>query len=137
MPIVLLLIFLSASFLTGQPVLTGRVLDPQGRSVTGAQVRLETVEAESNSEGGFRLEKLPLGKFVLTATHPSFLPVTAVVSIAPNQLQILNLRFVQLAKQSQTVVITATTNEPTIDMRNEEVFNRTLFTRVTTKCCSN
>ena len=135
MQIVLLLIFLSASLLTGQPVVTGRVLDPQGRSVTGAQVRLETVEAESNSEGGFRLEKLPLGKFVLTATHPSFFPVTAVVSIAPNQLQILNLRFVQLAKQSQTVVITATTNEPTIDTRNEEVFIA-LCSRVTTKCCS-
>lgn len=129
MPIIILLILLTASMLDAQPVVTGRVLDPQGRSVTGAQIRVETVEGVSNAEGAFRLEMLPVGQFVLTATHPSFLPVTAVVSIAPNQLQIVNLRFVQLAAQSQSVVITASTNEPTIDMRNEEVFNRTLFTR--------
>ncbi len=126
---ILISIALTFSLLSGQPVLTGRVLDPQGKSVSGAQVEVQTVSAVSNVEGAFRLERLPIGQFAITATHSSFMPVTATVGIAPNQLQILNLRFTQVAVANQSLVITATTNEPTIDLRNEEVFNRTLFTR--------
>ncbi len=41
----------------------------------------------------------------------------------------LDVQFTQVALQRQSIVITAKTLEPAIDLRNAEVFNRTLFTR--------
>jgi TonB-dependent Receptor Plug Domain len=40
-----------------------------------------------------------------------------------------DVQFREIATQHQSVVITARTSEPGVDLRNSEVFNRTLFTR--------
>ena len=41
----------------------------------------------------------------------------------------LDVQFEQIESLSESVVITAKSIEPAIDLRNSEVFNRTLFTR--------
>jgi hypothetical protein len=49
--------------------------------------------------------------------------------VAPDQMTSLDLRFEKLAAQTSSIVITAKTTELALDLRNAEVFNRTLFTR--------
>src|SRR5206468_3552342 len=41
----------------------------------------------------------------------------------------VDIQFTQIETKSQSVSVEATTLEPTIDLRNAEVFNRTLFSR--------
>ena len=46
-----------------------------------------------------------------------------------NDTEAVDLQFERVATQKQSVVISARSLEPEIDLRNAEVFNRTLFTR--------
>lgn len=54
---------------------------------------------------------------------------TRAMAILPEETAIVDLAFTELEKRNQSVDITSNTLEPSIDMRNAEVFNRTLFTR--------
>ena len=113
--------------------LSGRVLDPQGNVVPGAPVRLETstgyrLSAKSDSEGRYRFGSVPNGSYQLKADAPGFAGVTqSIVLAGGNTIQDVTLS--QLAAQHQSIVISGKTVEPEVDLRNEEVFNRTLFTR--------
>src|SRR5262249_56442397 len=62
------------------------------------------------------------------AESPGFLPIEQEVRIVEGP-QTVNLRLRSIAGQHESVVITASTLEPGVDLRNSEVFNRTLFTR--------
>jgi outer membrane receptor protein involved in Fe transport len=113
--------------------LSGRVLDPQGNVVPGAPVRLETstgyrLSAKSDSEGRYRFGSVPNGSYHLKADAPGFAGATqSIVLAGENAVQDVTLS--QLAAQHQSIVISGKTVEPEVDLRNEEVFNRTLFTR--------
>jgi len=59
----------------------------------------------------------------------AFVDVSKYLAIASNQTGTLDLQFTTVSPQRQSIVITAKTLEPSIDLRNAELFNRTLFTR--------
>jgi hypothetical protein len=118
-----------------QPVVSGQVTDPQGKAVVGASVKLvhadDLVVAETRTDdvGQFSLRNVAPGDYGLTASSPGFASITKPVSLADGQTAHADLQFERLESQSQSIVITAKSIEPTIDLRNEEVFDRTLFTR--------
>ena len=95
--------------------LTGRVLDPQGAPVAGAQVKLKNAaavvigETTSGAQGSFRLHAVSSGEYQLTAEAASFIAVIADVSVSSSQ-EPVELQFQQLVslQQSVTVVASAT-----------------------------
>jgi outer membrane receptor protein involved in Fe transport len=106
--------------------LSGRVLDPQAKPVPHATVALPSATPTStDAQGQFRLDAPP-GTYLLTIDAPGFKSYSLDVTIpcAP-----LDIALTALATQHQSVVITSTPLEPTIDRRDSEVFARTLFTR--------
>ena len=120
--------------LFAQPLqLEGTIEDPQGKVVVNAAVHMkkngaEIVGASSDGQGHYTFGHISPGDYTLSAEAPGFAPVTRPITI-PAQSGTLDLQFQQLSSQSQSIVITAKSLEPAIDMRNAEVFNRTLFTR--------
>jgi hypothetical protein len=121
--------------LWGQTAISGRITDPQGKIVAGATVRLRRADdapagdTRSDKAGEFRFEQMPPGEYLLRADAPGFSPVMRKVGIPAELGAGFDLQFRDLAAQTQSLVITAKALEPEIDMRNAEVFNRTLFTR--------
>lgn len=113
--------------------LAGRVTDPQGRAVPGAAVRLRGTQSElglakSDADGRFLFNGLPAGMYRLSAEAAGFVAVARALTF-PAVESSGDLQFQTISAQSQSLVITAKTLEPGIDLRNAEVFNRTLFTR--------
>ena len=128
----LLILALSAALsLPAQTLnLSGNVTDPQGRAVQGASIYLSGIKAPvtSDEQGSFTFKGLTPGHFTVTAEAPGFVPVSRELDF-PALESTADLRFNKVSSQTQSLVITAKTLEPGIDMRNAEVFNRTLFTR--------
>src|SRR5258708_5687125 len=100
---------------------TGHALDPQGKPMDGPTVRLML--------NGFSIARLSSGSYTLRAEWPDFVAVSRKFAGAEGQSADVDLQFLQVSEQHQRIVITAKTLEPGIDLRNSEVFNRTLFTR--------
>src|SRR5271157_2132921 len=111
--------------------LVGRVLDAQGKTVAGATVRLQggasNTVVSSGEQGQFRIAPVAAGAYRLTAEAPGFQPHTEDVTIPVAGT--LNVTLSGLAAQHQSVVIGGGDVEPGVDLRNAEVFDRTLFTR--------
>lgn len=113
----------------------GRVSDPQGKAVPGARIRLQAENASTwkeiraNNQGQYQFESLAPGKYVVSAGSIGLATVNRAVAVLSGEAAIVDLAFTELEKRNQSVVITSSTLEPSIDMRNAEVFNRTLFTR--------
>jgi len=120
---------LSALSADAASTIMGRALDPQGRLVSGARVRLNGKETRTNGQGQYQFEGLAAGKYVVSAEMTGFTSVERAVVLTVGEAAIVDLGFAELQKQSQSLVITSNTLEPGIDMRNAEVFNRTLFNR--------
>jgi hypothetical protein len=110
----------------------GRVLDPHGRSVAGATVRLEVgtlkATAISDEQGQFRLTSVP-GAYRLTVEAKGFQPSGQEVTIPAGGAVRLDVTLSGIAGQHESIVISGKTVEPSVDLRNAEAFNRTLFTR--------
>ena len=128
-PAAALLLLLQLPLLAQNAELRGGITDPQGQTVAGATLHLGDASATSSSDGQFQFRNIASGAYKLIAEAPGFSPLTRDVAILPGQLAHLDLQFLQLSAQKQSIVITAHSLEPTIDLRNSEVFNRTLFTR--------
>ena len=105
------------------------VTDPQNQIVAGAKLHLDGISTTSDSDGQFHFTNIAPGTYKLLVEAPGFIPLTRDIAVLSNQLNQIDLRFLQLSSQKQSIVITAKTLEPTIDLRNSEVFDRTLFTR--------
>ena len=124
-------LILAASCAFADSAVSGRVLDPQGYAVPGATVWLETatgyrLSATSNAEGGYKFSSVPDGEYRLKV---GVCGLSASLSLTlAGQIAIQDMRL-SVAAQHQSFVITAKTVEPEVDLRNAEVFNRTLFTR--------
>ena len=132
-------LFLVAAALTptfwafGDSAVSGRVLDPQGREVPGAAVRIESGAGYRRSttadrSGHYSIESIPNGVYRLSAGAPGLSAAEVNIRLA-GQVAIQDLKLAAVEAQHQSIVITAKTVEPEIDMRNSEVFDRTLFTR--------
>jgi len=125
---------LTSTFVCTGAELTGRVLDPQGRSVPNARVRLqtgasETTKTTTDDQGGFRLLAISPGSYRLTAEASGFQAAGREIAVADGNSQRFDVTLSGIVGQHDSVVITAKTVEPGLDLRNAEVFNRTLFTR--------
>src|SRR5271157_3732633 len=130
---------LAAMALASTPVssaaeLAGRVLDPQGRAVRNASVRLQSGTTElakttTDDQGGFRLPAISPGSYRLTAEASGFQATGRDIAVSDGDSQRFDVTLSGIAGQHDSVVITARTLEPAVDLRNAEVFNRTLFTR--------
>src|SRR5579862_8679609 len=108
-------------------VISGHVYDPQGRPVAGATVRVGAQEACSDQEGAYRMQTLP-GVYSIRVEALGFEPVASDVTLVDGSA-FLDLRFRMLAEQRQSLTVSAQSLEPGLDLRNEEVYNKTLFTR--------
>ncbi len=119
----------------GSDGLTGTVADPQGRAVTGATVRLllpdgaPVGETTTDSTGAFSFPVFAAGQYRITVAAPGFTALNRDVAVSGDAPTRTEIQFTTLQVQSQSVVITAKSIEPTLDLRNAEVFNRTLFSR--------
>ncbi len=127
------LLFGSAAY-AAESGISGRVVDPQDRIVAGATVRLNAgqtrraVAAVTGETGWFELHTAP-GRYEITIEAPGFEPAKRNVEVPANAMTELDLRFATIASQNTSITIADNTNEPALDLRNAEVFNRTLFTR--------
>lgn len=102
--------------------------------MAGAVVHLQRGAAElarsrSDADGRFTFQNIPPGNYTLRAEAHGFADISKDVSIPMGQETGADLQFGRLADQHESMVITAKSLEPAIDLRNAEVFNRTLFTR--------
>ncbi|MEP7353143.1 MAG: TonB-dependent receptor [Acidobacteriota bacterium] len=116
----------------------GDVRDPQGNLVEDATVRLtdrstaqpiKPKSVQTDKAGRFQFDAIPPGSYSLTAEFAQLKPVTLDAPAQDGVIAQLNLMFTDLAGVHDSIVITASTVEPETDLRNQEVFNRTLFTR--------
>jgi hypothetical protein len=112
----------------------GELTDPQGRPVPEAIVSLEenhgqVAQTRSDGMGRFTIPAQSPGRYTLRAESRNFVAVTRDIAVPVPQETNINLQFQKLASRRETMVITAKTTEPSIDLRNSEIFNRTLFTR--------
>ncbi len=129
-----LFVLLSAAVaLAAESGASGRVLDSQGRIVPGATVSLETaggfrLSATADGEGRYRFASVPDGAYTLRGSAPGLSSPASKLNLRQT-LAVQDVVLSQVAGQHQSVVITANTVEPEVDLRNAEAFNRTLFTR--------
>jgi len=87
-------------------MISGHLSDPQGKAVAGAQVLLSTgALAATNESGDFSFERLDPGEYVLEARHPGFAALRRTINVT-GDLKV-ELRFAELAAQSQEVNVTA------------------------------
>jgi hypothetical protein len=117
---------------------SGRVMDPQGKPVVSVLVHLlihssasqnDVAQTTSGDQGLFRFQGLIPSAYTLRAESPDFVSATRDFTLVAGQTVVADVQFLQIAQQRQSVVISGESLEPTMDLRNAEVFNRTLFTR--------
>jgi hypothetical protein len=106
---------------------SGTVSDPQGRPVSGAVVQLAGSTIRTDASGNFIVNAPATGTFQVHVEASGFKPVEKAVTLPVTGP--IAVAFASLAEQHDSIVITAKTLEPAIDMRNSEVFDRTLFSR--------
>lgn len=112
----------------------GSVTDPQGKVAAGAVVFLEkesqqVARSRTDDAGQFTFSGVTPGVYLLRAELHGFADISRKILVPGAKGQQLGLQFGHLAEQHEAMVITAKSLEPSADLRNEEVFNRTLFTR--------
>jgi hypothetical protein len=114
--------------------LQGTITDPDSKVIAGALVHVQKANAEisrqqSDPQGRFDFGGLTPGDYTLRVEVHGFAPVDRVISVDAGKLNTTDIQMGHLADQQQSIVITARTLEPAIDLRNSEVFTHTLFTR--------
>ncbi len=90
-----------------------------------------TVSAGTTTDdaGRFWFAAVIAGRYRLHATAAHFATAEQDVRVIDGEPASIELRFTALEEQSQSVVVTSKTLEPATDLRNSEVFSRTLFSR--------
>ncbi len=103
---------------------SGRVLDPQGKAVPQAKIRLVSepgatppliVNGESDQAGMFIIRSPQAGAFRIHADAPGFAPVEQHVLLIAGQTKTLDLQFQQIATGRQAVTVVA-------DLKDVDVF---------------
>src|SRR5690242_9918002 len=135
-----------AALLRGQngTGITGRVRDPQGRLVPGAQLRLYRQDARSASnttvtseDGTYQFEDLAPGTFLLEAEHDQFQTSTVTVHLERGAVKRVDIALA-LAGVNQSVIVTAAGQAQTPDevskavsvVSHDEILNRNNYSLV-------
>jgi hypothetical protein len=89
--------FWAAAPLCAQSV-RGRVSDPQGVAVEGAQVQILgwTQTSFTNQEGGYSFEGVPAGRYTMRVTSQNFEPLQTAVEVPAGQTAEVMLQFKQI-----------------------------------------
>jgi hypothetical protein len=109
----LLALLLAPSLWAAAGTVTGKVTDPQGKSVSGAKLRLLSgrdpngVEQFSDSAGRFFFTTLSAATYRLSATAAEFSEVTATFHIADGEALTVDLQFSRLAPRSEAITVAA------------------------------
>lgn len=117
---------------TGRRVLSGVVVTAKGEMVPGVSVLVDgpgdEVRAVSDAEGGFRLDA-PEGALTLTLSGENLAPFVKEIAagVGTENLRLVVEYTVPLIHES--IVIVASSLEPGVERRNEEVYRGTLFSR--------
>src|SRR5690349_20629431 len=133
--ITVLLIFACASSAAlAETGILGTLTDPQGKPVAGAAIRLfhrgdALVTVSTDDTGHFGFPGIAPGDYRITAAAPGFTVISKDLVLAPDHPATADLQLSGLQSELQSVTVAATSREPSIDLRNSEVFSRTLFTR--------
>jgi len=124
-------VFTFAASVTLAAGLAGRVADPQGQPIPGAIVRLRgpdgVLDATSDASGHYEIRSVAEGNYQLSASAPGLASVSREVAVSSTAT--LDIQFTEIAAKKESMVISAKSVEPALDLRNSEVFDRTLFTR--------
>src|SRR5882762_9774995 len=90
--------------------LAGRVFDPQGKVVAGANLRLmrlrasSSINTQTDQQGVYQFSSVAPAEYRLTAEAPGFTSVSAMLTVSANQTSTIDLRFVEISAQRQNVV---------------------------------
>jgi hypothetical protein len=93
--------------------ISGRVTDPQGATVTHAQIKVNgpgnatLCQTTSDGQGYFFCPSIGPGEFRLTATAPKFEPVSRTIRVEAGTRVEADLQFRELASQKQAITVTA------------------------------
>ena len=134
--IVAIVVLTLASAWAADTGVSGQVIDPQGKVIPGATVqllsedRMAINQAKTDAEGKFQFAPVPPGDYRLTVDAPGFNTITRDITVRDRRAGLRDAAdSPRLRSQSQSILITAKVLEPSVDLRNAEVFDRTLFTR--------
>lgn len=131
----LLLLWIATQCLWAQALpqsISGVVLDEKDQAVAGATVIVHTssgdIESQSDGQGRFSLQAPP-GQLKLEVTGKYVTPEVRVLGLSDSRSNLeIHIRYT-IAPVHDSMVITATTLDPTIDRRNDAVYKNTLFSR--------
>ena len=102
---------LAASSGTGE--ISGKVLDPKGGAVAGANVKLVnaagTVIRQTNADekGNFQLEDIDPGEYQIVVESPGFVTLNLDASIASGEHKQIDLQFQQIVSALQSITVIA------------------------------
>ena len=112
--------------------MTGTVLDDKGQVVAGVTVLIESsaglAQTKTDKQGRFSIQA-GAGKLTLRVNGQYIVSEELVVAAASPRTDLaLHIRY-QVPPLHETLVITASALNPTIDQRNDTVYKNTLFSR--------
>jgi len=108
------LLFAAAALATVFGTVRGIVHDPQHRPIAGSEVVLKdqssdyTQKTNTDANGEFHFDAVPLGTYSITVTHKDFAGEQQSVTVLSGTAPILHFEL-QLASQSQSVTVSAET----------------------------
>ena len=111
------LVFVSAGLGLVLGTVRGVVHDPQHRPVPNTQVVLKakhsdfSVTAQSDANGEFHFDAVPLGEYQVTATNPAFVAQVQDVTVLSGSAPVLHFEL-HLAAQNESVTVTASDTGP-------------------------
>ena len=123
------LVLLCAGLAAASDTVSGRIQDPQDKLVAAATVRLSTgAETTSDPNGLFTLD-LAAGQYEITVAAKGFRPLRRAIAVTAGNPLNLDFTFSEIETIHDSVAIQSKALEPAVDLRNSEVFERTLFSR--------
>src|SRR5262249_24343411 len=118
-----------------QVEIRGKVNDPQGLAMPNARIMLAgaeglgTQETETDQEGVFIFRVSKPGQYTITARDGAFKPIAKTVDVAKPTTIFVEMQFGQVVSVHDSVVIVSSAEESAIDLRNGEIYQKTLFER--------
>ena len=96
--------------------------------MAGATISTADTVTTTGPTGMFVVGNLPAGHYEFIASAAGFGNTRQEANISETAVS-LDFQFQQIEVRSQSLRVESTTLEPSVDLRNSEVFNRTLFSR--------
>jgi len=103
--------------------IAGTLTDPQDKAVAGAVIRVAGRQTRSGADGRYRITGLAPGNYEISYYAAGFQPVQRSNTLLPGHLANISIKFTALAAQAETLPVNGQSLEPSIDLRNAEVFN--------------